>query len=160
MKILDIWGEGRIIDKISDTVFITGFTDADNINKDGQKISNGPDTGKEIPRLIPVNDYDYPIFPLAEDQYPCETLMGAPITVGAAQEMCRVLSAPAGKVYLYDPAEPFRKAFETTARGHGLFLEGRYSPETLPSPLNEITMHAVYVYGQATEPRPTPNIEL
>lgn len=93
MKILDTWGEGRIVDNISDTVFVTGFTDADKINKDDQKISNGPDAGKEIPRLIPVKDYDYPIFPLAEDLSPCEPLMGAPITVGAAQEMCRVFTA-------------------------------------------------------------------
>ncbi|GGU84824.1 hypothetical protein GCM10009504_46430 [Pseudomonas laurentiana] len=160
MKILDIWGEGRIVDNISDTVFVTGFTDADNINKDDQKISNGPNAGKEIPRLIPVKDYDYPIFPLAEDLYPCETLMGAPITVGAAQEMCRVLSEPDGKVYLYDPAEPFRKAFETTAHAHGLSLEGRYSPQELPSPLNEITMHAVYVYVHITEPATHPHTEL
>ncbi|SUA93223.1 hypothetical protein [Pandoraea pulmonicola] len=50
--ILDVWGEGRVIDGEE----ITGFVEADNLNYVGQKVSNGINAGQAIPRLIPVDN--------------------------------------------------------------------------------------------------------
>jgi hypothetical protein len=124
---------------------ISGFVDADNINKVGQRISNGPHTGWPIPRLLPVSEYDDPLFDLADQSYLHITLMGAPLTVGTAREICRVL-AVLGKIYLYDPNEIERRNFQAIAAANDISLIGRFDPKELETPFNQITMMAVYVY--------------
>ncbi|WDY58935.1 hypothetical protein [Pseudomonas sp. PSKL.D1] len=154
-QILDVWGEGRIVDSAGGKKIVTGFTHAYNLNKFDQQISNGPFTGNPIPHLFPVYEYDAPRFPLDDRSVMHITLMGAPITQEVAQEMCRVLGH-SGKVYLYDPNERHRRLFESVAFDHGLHLEGRFSPEELEPPFNEITLLAAYVYRAPPPPLPRP----
>ncbi|MEG0859026.1 MAG: hypothetical protein RSD81_09525 [Pseudomonas sp.] len=154
-QILDVWGEGRIVDSSARSPVITGFIDAYNLNKAGQRISNGPFTGEPIPHLLLVYEYTAPTFPLDDRAVPHVTLMGAPITPGVAKEMCRVVSLP-GKIYLYDPNEPDRRMFEAVAFEHGFHLEGRFDPAELEPPFNEITLLAVYVYRSPPAPLPRP----
>lgn len=156
-QILDVWGEGRITDHSTRPPVITGFTHAYNLNKVGQRISNGPDTGRSIPHLLPVSEYDNPGFPVDSRSLPHITLMGAPITQGVAREMCRILKVP-GKIYLYDPNEFHRRTFEAVAAEHSIQLIGRFHPSALESPFNEISLRAVYLYETATPPLPPPHL--
>jgi len=138
IDLLDVWGEGRIDDR----GLITGFVQAYNLNKSTQKISNGVDKGKDIPRLVPVYDYDYPVFPVKDDVVRYITLMGAPITEQTAQEMYRVLNKNNGVVMLYDPDDTHRKTFEDHK---GNLVYKRNDP--LNKPFNQITISPVYIYG-------------
>ena len=158
LDILDVWGEGRIVQRIGNRDIITGFIGAQNLNKAAQHISNGPFTGDPIPNKIVVYEYEAPDFPIDSRSVPHVTLMGAPITQHVAEEMCRVV-ARAGKIYLYDPNEPDRRRFEAVAFQRGLHLEGRFSPQDLAAPFNEITLLAVYVYRAPSGPlsRPAPH---
>ncbi len=138
IDLLDVWGEGRI----DDNGFITGFGQAYNINKWNQKISNGPDRGKDIPNLLSVDDYDNPVFPIQDGMVNYITLMGAPLTEGTAQEMYRVLNKTQGVAILYAPSEEYKRIFERHARG---FV---YKPdEPLGAPFNEIKISPAYIYG-------------
>jgi len=138
IDLLDVWGEGRI----NERGFITGFVQAYNLNKSTQKISNGPDRGKDIPNLVPVYDYDNPVFPIKDGVVKYITLMGAPITEGTAREMYRVLNKKNGVVMLYDPDEQQRKNFE---KHMGKLVYKPHDP--LNKPFNEISIHPVYIYG-------------
>ncbi|AVD92114.1 MULTISPECIES: hypothetical protein [Pseudomonas] len=158
LQILDVWGEGRIVQRMNGEDLITGFNDAYNLNKAGQLISNGPFAGGHIPNLIVVYEYDAPDFPLDDHAVPHVTLMGAPITHRVAEEMCRVVARP-GKIYLYDPNETDRRMFEAVAIDHGMQLLGRFHPAELDPPFNEITLLAAYVYRAPTSPLPRPKTE-
>ena len=158
LQILDVWGEGRIVQRVNGRHLVTGFTNAYNLNKAGQLISNGPFTGRRIPNLIVVYEYDAPHFPLDDHAVPHVTLMGAPITHHVAEEICRVVARP-GKVYLYDPNETDRKMFEAVAFAQGLQPMGRFVPAELAPPFNEITLLAAYVYRSPTAPLPRPQIQ-
>ncbi|MCE3116169.1 DUF2612 domain-containing protein [Enterobacter sp. ASE] len=143
--ILDVWGEGRIV---TDEGMVTGFDEALNINMYNQKISNGPDAGKDIPNLSPVYDYDYPIFSLEDASYRFITLMGAPISTGTAMEMCRVFDSEPekGVIYLYDPTPADLERFIAVAENNFIVYEGRYSVDELEAPFNEITMQSVEMF--------------
>lgn len=156
LQILDVWGEGRIVQRAEGANLITGFHNAYNLNKAGQRISNGPFAGGPIPNLILVYEYDAPKFPIDDHSVPHVTLMGAPITHTVAEEMCRVL-AGLGKVYLYDPNETDRRLFEAVAYAHGLQPLGRFDPAALEPPFNEITLLAAYVYRAPSAPLPRPS---
>jgi hypothetical protein len=97
INILDVWGEGRIVDN----GLVTGFTDAYNINKYTQHISNGPKTGADIPKFLSVTNYESPIFSVIEGSVNYVTIMGAPITTDTAKEMFRVIKKGSGTVILY-----------------------------------------------------------
>lgn len=138
IPLLDVWGEGRI----NDNGFITGFRDAYNINKGSQKISNGPDRGKDIPNLLSVDDYDNPVFPIKDGMVHYITLMGAPLTEGTAQEMYRVLDKARGVAILYGLSDEYRRIFARHAR------EFVYkSSIALKEPYNEISISPAYIYG-------------
>lgn len=156
LQILDVWGEGRIVQRMNGHDLVTGFNNAYNLNKAGQRVSNGPATGEHIPNLIIVYEYDAPDFPLDSYQVPHVTLMGAPITQHVAEEMCRVVARP-GKIYLYDPNEADRRRFESVAFAEGLQLLGRFDPAKLEPPFNEITLLAAYVYRAPSGPLPRPD---
>ncbi|MBK5007414.1 hypothetical protein IAE33_004123 [Pseudomonas sp. S60] len=156
LQILDVWGEGRIVQRVQGKDLTTGFLNAYNLNKAGQRISNGLFAGKPIPNLILVYEYDAPRFPIDDHSVPHVTLMGAPITHAVAEEMCRVVARP-GKIYLYDPNETDRRMFEAVAFTLGLQPMGRYAPAELAPPFNEITLLAAYVYRAPEPPLPRPN---
>jgi hypothetical protein len=107
LPILDVWGEGRIDYLQGGGRMTTGFSEAYNLNmKSGphvQKVSNGPDRGRPIPNLVPVEDYEHPVFPLPDNSVLFITLMNAPISRATAAEMLRVLRRHEGHVLLYDP---------------------------------------------------------
>jgi len=139
IDLLDVWGEGRI----NANGFITGFEQAYNINRWDQKVSNGPNRGKDIPKLLSVDNYDNPVFPIKDDMVSYITLMGAPLTEGTAQEMYRVLNKRKGVAILYDLSDEHRRIFERHARG--LFV---YKPNNpLGRPFNEISISPTYIYG-------------
>ncbi|TDF86719.1 hypothetical protein [Pseudomonas sp. H9] len=156
-QILDVWGEGRIVDATNNPAVTTGFTHAYNLNKVGQHISNGPHTGQPIPHLLPVTEYENPVFPVDDRSVPHITLMGAPITTGTAKEMCRVLTLP-GTIYLYDPNEFDRRTFEAVSSEQGITLRGRFKPSELEPPFNEISLQAVYVYMSDPVPLVRPHL--
>ena len=139
ISILDVWGEGRIV---TNERIVTGFNGAANINYWKQKISNGPDKGKDIPNLFPVYEYDNPVFPVNDDSVSYITLMGAPITVGTVKEMIRVLRKGSGVIMLYDPSTTDRNTFE---QNMGNLI---YKPnDLLNSPFDQPTIRPVYIYG-------------
>ncbi|WP_336331989.1 hypothetical protein [Pseudomonas putida] len=155
LQILDVWGEGRIVQTVPGQNLITSFSNAYNLNKIGQRISNGPFAGEHIPNIILVYEYDAPDFPLDDRAVPHVTLMGAPITYHVAREMCRVVARP-GKIYLYDPNETDRRMFEAVAFEQGLQPLGRFLSSELEPPFNEITLLAAYVYRAPISPLPRP----
>lgn len=142
IKILDIWGEGRIY---TPEGIITGFQQAHNINKRGQKVSNGPkdQIGTDIPNLCVVEEYENPKFLLGDDFVPYITVMGAPITPGTAREMYRVLDKQKGVVILYGMSDVYIGNFE--ANMQNLI----YKPQNpLGSPFNEPNIAGdVRIYG-------------
>lgn len=88
-RILDFWGEGRIV--VGDLV--TGFRDSYNVNHQYQLVSNGLDTGRKIPNRIPTVDYDnVGVAEYVRDgTFLTVTLMGIEITPATAAEMARLL---------------------------------------------------------------------
>jgi hypothetical protein len=139
ISLLDVWGEGRIV---MPDGFTTGFVQARNLNKIGQMVSNGASRFAEIPNLVPVTDYDNPVFPIADGTVDYVTLMGAPIVPGVATEMYRVLNKTNGVVLLYNPSDPDRRNFEANM--------GRlvYKPDDpLNPPFDQPTPRPVYIYG-------------
>jgi len=136
--LLDVWGEGYI----NDHGQITGFKNSQNLNKYNQKVSNGPNRGKPIPNLIPVDDWDSPKFPIADGMISNLTLMGAPINVDTAKEMYRVLDKTDGVVLLYDLEEASIDTFESNM---GQLM---YQPNApLNPPYNTPTLRPVRIYG-------------
>lgn len=133
IDILDVWGEGRI----DDDGQISGFTNAININKEGKTVSNGPNRGQAIPKLLPIKNYDSPIFPVANDSVRYITLMGAPITVDTAKEMVRVLDKNNGVVILYNPSSTHKANFENAA--NGILTSDSHWNVHDKSPFNEIS---------------------
>ena len=69
---MDIWGEGRIQSRDG---IVTGFEDGWNINHAEQIVSNGPDTGDDIPNQLDIYDYADPQFPIADNVFSYITLM-------------------------------------------------------------------------------------
>lgn len=138
IELLDVWGEGRIVDGTT----ITGFDNALNLNKDTQKISNGPHRDQPIPQQVMVFDYNYPQFPVSDGAVKFVTLMGAPMTAVTAQEIVRVLNPDTGVVILYDLSPKDITVFETNM---GKLV---YKPtEGLKSPFNQITIPNPRIYG-------------
>ncbi|AOM40454.1 hypothetical protein [Xenorhabdus hominickii] len=153
IEILDVWGEGRIVVKKCQSVFcqdeiVTGFPNAININKFDQKISNGPNKGKDIPNLSPVNDYDYPVFDIPDNSYKYITLKGAPLTQGTANEILRVFCKEPnfGRIFFYDLDTISSNIFRGMTGDHFVVLYGRYKPSELGFPFNEITAEVVDVF--------------
>ena len=141
--LLDVWGEGRIIDNR----MITGFGDAYNLNKVTQKVSNGPNKGKDIPNLVPVYDYDNPVFPIGDDLVNYITLMGAPITEGTAREMYRVLNKQKGVIILYglEDTKSTDKGYIDNFEKYKGKLE--YKPnKSLDPRFNQITLKFARIY--------------
>ncbi|PHM28312.1 hypothetical protein [Xenorhabdus budapestensis] len=112
IEILDVWGEGRIIDCLSrkypckaweEDLHVTGFPNAINVNHKDQKISNGPDEKKDIPNLSPVDSYDYPKFNIPDGSCKYITLMGSPLNDETMKEMIRVFNKQPrhGGIFLY-----------------------------------------------------------
>ncbi|MNH01747.1 hypothetical protein D4100_08510 [Serratia inhibens] len=138
IELLDVWGEGRIVEGD----IITGFDNALNLNKYTQKISNGPNKNQPIPQQVMVFDYDYPQFPVSDGAVQFVTLMGAPMTTVTAQEIVRVLNPNTGVVILYDLSASDIETFE---KNKGKLV---YKPnEVLGIPFNEITIPNPRIYG-------------
>jgi hypothetical protein len=113
IRILDVWGEGRVVDTDLNNQ-VTGF-DGDNvwnINKYDKRVSNGPNKGKKIPNLIGVASWYNPRFStIVDGTVPYVTCMGAPITEESAAEMYRVVNKEKGAVILYGfkPEDPISR---------------------------------------------------
>lgn len=102
-SLLDVWGEGRIVAAREMT---TGFDEAFdqpvyNLNKFNQPVSNGPNSGEVIPRLLKVYDWDLPEFPVLDDSVQYVTMMGAPLVPKTAHEILRVLDKDSGVVVFF-----------------------------------------------------------
>lgn len=108
VPLLDVWGEGRIVEGAD----ITGFYQAQNLNHVEQPVSNGPDKGQAIPSLVPVASFDAPQFPIADGMVSYITLMGSKIIPTVAKEMYRVLNKTNGVVILYDLEPKHVRVFE------------------------------------------------
>ncbi|GAA4509200.1 hypothetical protein GCM10023191_070070 [Actinoallomurus oryzae] len=146
---LDVWGEGRII--LEKENLVTGFEEVYNLNLKNrereQKVSNGPNRGKPIPNLVPVEDYENPVFPLSDGSVLVVTLMGAPISKGTAREILRVLNKSEGKVIFYGLDPMNIKNFEDVVAESGEGLT-RLEDEVLRPPFDEISdLGDVYIYG-------------
>lgn len=138
VPLLDVWGEGRIVD----VDMVTGFEDALNLNNISQQVSNGANSYGAILRMVPINDYNAPKFPISDGLVSYITLMGAPITTDTAKEMYRVLNKNTGVVILYNPAEQDKAIFEANM---GALI---YKPDDpLNAPFNQINMSPEYIYG-------------
>ncbi|MBC8954195.1 hypothetical protein [Xenorhabdus sp. PB62.4] len=153
IEILDVWGEGRIVDGNCSSVFcpgtiITGFPNSVNINKYDQKISNGPNRGMDIPNLSPVDDYINPKFAIESGSCKYITLMGSPLSRGTAEEILRVFSEEQGfgNIFFYDLYYVSLQMFIGMARDNFVIHDGRYKPAELKHPFNEITASAVDVF--------------
>lgn len=142
ISLLDVWGEGRIV---ANEKVITGFTQAYNLNMGTQKISNGPDTGFDIPNLVPVNSYQSPLFPIWNGVVDYITLMGAPITKDTAREMLRVLNPKTGVVMLFAPDSPAVTTFERECPANLIYKQG----DPIGHPFNQVKVGngTVRVYG-------------
>ncbi|MDC3959922.1 hypothetical protein [Polyangium jinanense] len=139
IDVLDVWGEGRIVT----SGLVTGFDEAYNINWFNKTISNGPARGENIPRLLPIEDYDRPRFLVFNDSVKYITVMGAPITAATAEEMYRVIDKSRGMVILYDPCPVARKNFED----HMGRMRRKNVDISELSPFNQIRIDGdVYVY--------------
>lgn len=113
--------------------------EADNLNHVNQRISNGSYSGQPIPRLIPVDNYYYPQFPISDNSYTYLTLIGSPIAPAVVAEMLRVFDKSAGgRIYLYDPQDEDLDTFEKAIFSSKLIMDGTYNPRGLPSPFSQI----------------------
>lgn len=139
IALLDVWGEGRIV--TTDRI-VSGFTQAYNLNKQGQRVSNGPNEGQPIPNWVPVAEYENPQFPLPDACVSYLTLMGSPISAGTVREMLRVLNPTNGVVILYDPNPADQATFQANM---GNLI--RKPDDPINTPFNEITFAPAVVYG-------------
>ena len=136
-RILDFWGEGRIIDG----TLVTGFPGAYNVNHQFQLVSNGADRGKKIPNRIPTLDYnDVSVAKyVPSGSFDRITLMGAPISEETATEIARIISGDSHSVvviYGYPESNSVITVLERELDYKELNLLLHYD---LPAPLNEIT---------------------
>lgn len=99
ITLLDIWGEGRIVDGD----MTTGFPNSYNLNKKDQLVSNGPDRNEKIPNLIPVNNYEtgFDSNLIKDNSVIYMTLMGAPIHPNIAKSMARAINKTTGVIVIY-----------------------------------------------------------
>jgi len=136
IKLLDVWGEGRIV--VDQTV--TGFCNSLNLNLEAQRISNGEDEGEPIPQQVPVFNFDFPYFPIPDHSVEFVTVMGAPIVAATAKEIVRVLDPVKGAVILYN-IDPNSLAIWKQNKGNLIFKR-----EPLDAPFDEISFPNVEVY--------------
>jgi hypothetical protein len=144
IHLLDVWGEGYI----KDGSLITGFQDSYNLNQEKQPVSNGPNAGKNIPKLVAVDNYDRPVFPIEDGGVEIMTLMGAPIVEAVANEMYRTLDKNKGVVLLYgfENGDPSLLTFERVfVTQHGFY--NVTSRTTLGYPFNQVGLSPVRVYS-------------
>jgi expansin (peptidoglycan-binding protein) len=137
-KILDFWGEGRIVAE----GMTTGFRGAYNVNHQFQLVSNGPDRNRKIPNRIPTIDYDSVSVEryVPDRSFDIVTLMGAPITQATAAEISRIISGHSHCVVVtYGVPEDSSHiaTLEKELDGKELVLSPRYA---LPRPLNEVSL--------------------
>ncbi|CDH35221.1 hypothetical protein KKI93_21255 [Xenorhabdus bovienii] len=156
IEILDVWGEGRIDYPIGEGRHITGFHTAYNLNHVDKKIGAGPNTDKNIPKLIPIDDYDNPKFPIADGKCQYITSMSSPFYIPTAIESLRVFNKTPGygAIYLYGlrdefiiPVKNLYIGIKIEYNSKEYFLNHRRfkTPESLPSPFNEIKDSPNYV---------------
>ncbi len=138
IELLDVWGEGRIVDGTT----VSGFNNSLNLNLEAKLISNGPQKDQPIPQQVPVFDFDFPYFPIPDGSVAFVTLMGAPIVPATAKEIVRVLNPKKGVVILYDP-NPGDIAVWDDYKGDLIFKPD----EKLEVPFSEITFPNPKVYG-------------
>jgi hypothetical protein len=100
---VDVWGEGRLDYKIESDPHVSGFKDCYNVNLATQKVSVAfsPDTGKDLPNLIPVSSFtvglDGKFKPKTVKIF---TLMNAPLTKKMADDIADAV-ADGGRILLY-----------------------------------------------------------
>lgn len=140
-RILDFWGEGRIVSG----GLTTGFPGAYNVNHQFQLVSNGRDSGKKIPNRIPTSDYSSVSVAkyVPEASFDIITLMGAPIIDTTATEIGRIISGGSHSlvvIYGISESDPQISILERHLDNKELVLSPLY---VLPSPLNEIKMTAL-----------------
>jgi hypothetical protein len=140
--LLDVWGEGRCIDNSTGTATVSGFHEAQNLNKLTQTVSNGANRGQDIPSLVPVTSYDTPTFPINDNLVSYVTVMGSLITVATAKEIYRALNKKNGVVMLYDLDPPWIANFEANK---GLLIHKELDP--LNWPFYQPTFRPVRIYG-------------
>lgn len=104
---LDVWGEGYI----HESGITTGFQDAYNLQYYEKTVSNGPNKDKSVPKLIAVDTYNNPTFPIATGAVEVMTSMGSPLD-NVANEMYRTINANSGAVILYAPTIKEKDAFD------------------------------------------------
>ncbi len=104
---LDVWGEGYI----HESGITTGFQDAYNLQYYEKTVSNGPNKDKSVPKLIAVDTYNNPAFPIATGAVEVMTSMGSPLD-NVANEMYRTINANSGAVILYAPTIKEKDAFD------------------------------------------------
>lgn len=122
VKILDFWGEGRIVDKN----LVTGFDAAYNVNHQNQKISNGPNKDKSIPNRIPTLNYDVvDVKPfIADHTFQYVTVMGAPVYPKTAQEMYRIARKDnAARIIFYGTESQFTDRLQQASQQDFIFMQ-------------------------------------
>ncbi len=105
---LDVWGEGYIADHHYSPLLVTGFQDSLNLNHKEQRVSNGPNAGSNVPRLVAVKSYEVAKFPVEDGSVRFMTCMGAGIKQSVAGAMLRALDKDRGYLLLfgYDKDDP------------------------------------------------------
>lgn len=142
-KILDFWGEGRVV---QDNL-VTGFIRAYNVNYQNQKVSNGANMGGTIPNRVPTRSYDDVNIAqlVADDTFPYVTLMGAPVTTATANEMYRVVSKAEGsRIVIYGDSQSYLDTLQVAAQNDFIYMHfSKQYVETLSAELAEITIKPV-----------------
>jgi hypothetical protein len=137
-RIVDFWGEGRIVAQ----GLVTGFRNAYNINHQFQLVSNGADKDCKIPNRIPTIDYTK----VSVEKYVPDssvdiiTLMGAPIPAQTAAEMARMISRQSHSViviYGFEESSRDITNLEVELDSIGFVLSPLYE---LNSQLREVTL--------------------
>lgn len=143
VKILDFWGEGRIIER----GLITGFPNSYNVNHQHQQVTNGPNMGKPIPNRIPTVDYNTVSIAsfVADNTFQYVTLMGAPLIPAVAQEMYRVVRKDElARIILYGTGKAH--ILETQVASQNDFVHMHYSAQYIANfepQLRAITLRPV-----------------
>lgn len=113
--LLDIWGEGRVEQRVSSLDTVRGFPNAYNLNREGNRVFVGGNIGKrEIPNFIKVSNYEVGLDgKVPENSVKIMTSMNSKIIPKMANDMLRSLDQEAGIILLYSTNKAFRDNLET-----------------------------------------------
>lgn len=132
---IDVWGEGRKCDAADGKCLVSGFPKSFNINlNQGIGPQGYVNFGRAIPNLLPVCYYTDLFNMIPDKSVTYLTIMGAPLIVGIAREMARIVTDEGAIVtfgfkHTSTEIKILKRALSSFSRNFTLSDDSHYGPD-------------------------------